>query len=168
MFKRILAATDGSDNAAKALQAAIKLAWVNKGALIVLNVFNSQETFAGRQSGGLDFARAEHLQGDYAEAEQILPENVLTSAKIAIGKRPHMPRIAPASVGRKLIVAHLGSESAGGPRGRRSVHLLHGARNRLAGRGAEGLRRADFHGRGRGEAPEIRARVCGTNLAALL
>jgi nucleotide-binding universal stress UspA family protein len=90
MFKRILAATDGSDGAAKALYAAIELAAINKAALIVLNVFNSQETFAGRQSGGVEFARAEHLQGDYAEAEQILSEDVLAGAKAAVGKHPHI------------------------------------------------------------------------------
>ncbi len=88
MFKRILVATDGSEGATKALKAAIELAAANKGALIVLNVFNPVETFAGRHSGDVEFARAEHLQGDYAEAQSLLSNDVLDAAKTLAAKRP--------------------------------------------------------------------------------
>lgn len=90
MLKRILVATDGSDGAARALRVAVELAAIAKGALIVLNVFNARETFKGRHSGDIEFARAEHLQGDYAEAEQILSENVLADAKAAVGTHPEI------------------------------------------------------------------------------
>jgi len=87
VFKRIVAATDGSDGATVALKAAIALAAANKGALTVLNVFNPAETMAGRHSGNIEFARAEHLQGDYAEGQELLSENVLETAKKLVAKR---------------------------------------------------------------------------------
>lgn len=87
-FKRILAATDGSDGATTALRAAIELAELTRAELIVLNVFEPEEISPIYDPEPREFARVEHLRGDYAEAKEIMSETVLGDAKAIVNERP--------------------------------------------------------------------------------
>jgi nucleotide-binding universal stress UspA family protein len=87
-FKRILAATDGSEGATTALRAAIELAELTRAELIVLNVFETEEISAIHDPEAREFARVEHLRGDYAEAKEIMSESVLGDAKVIVKECP--------------------------------------------------------------------------------
>lgn len=87
-FQRILAATDGSDGATTALRAAVELADLTRAELIVLNVFQPEEIAPIHDPEPREFARVEHLRGDYAEAKELLSENVLDDAKKIVNERP--------------------------------------------------------------------------------
>jgi nucleotide-binding universal stress UspA family protein len=80
-FKRILAATDGSEGATAALRSAIELAALMPAQLVVLNVFEPDEMSAIHAPGPEEFARVEHLRGDHAEAKKIISESILGEAK---------------------------------------------------------------------------------------
>ncbi len=80
-FKRILAATDGSDGATTALRSAIELAVRMPAELVVVNVFEPEEMSAIHDPGPQEFARVEHLRGDHAEAKEIISEGILGEAK---------------------------------------------------------------------------------------
>ena len=86
MFRRILVATDGSGGAMKAVAAAGELASVGHGELYVLNVFDAREISSMRDRGPREYARAEHLQGDHAEAKGILSEDILAAAKTIVAQ----------------------------------------------------------------------------------
>lgn len=80
-FRRILAATDGSEGATNALRSAIELAAVMPAELVVLNVIEPEELSVIQSPGPQEFARAEHLRGDHAEAKEIISESILDEAK---------------------------------------------------------------------------------------
>ncbi len=82
MFDRILVATDGSPGATNAVRAALALAALGKAPLTVLNVFDTDVTTGPRSVGPREFARAEHLQGDQAEAKEILSQDILRDAQL--------------------------------------------------------------------------------------
>jgi nucleotide-binding universal stress UspA family protein len=80
-FKRILAATDGSEGATTALRSAIEIALHMPAELVVLNVFEPEEMSAIQDPGPQEFARVEHLRGDHAKAKEIISEGILEEAK---------------------------------------------------------------------------------------
>lgn len=87
-FKRILVPTDGSRSATAALRAATEMAVLMHAELAVLTVMEPAEIASLHAPEPREFARAEHLQGDYAEAEEIMAEGVLADAKTIVNEYP--------------------------------------------------------------------------------
>ncbi len=87
-FKRILVPTDGSESATAALRSAAEMAALMHAELVVLTVMEPPEIASLHDPGPREFARAEHLQGDYAEAEEVIAEDVLADAKKIANEYP--------------------------------------------------------------------------------
>ena len=87
-FKRILAATDGSNGAAAALRSAADLAALTHAELAVLNVLQVDEIASLHDPEPREFARVEHLRGDYAEAKEVMAESILADAKKIVNEWP--------------------------------------------------------------------------------
>jgi nucleotide-binding universal stress UspA family protein len=88
MFERILLAIDGSEGASNALRVAVELVTIKEAELVVLNVFDRDEPTGKHGRELVDFARFEHLLGDYAEAKAIFSENILDRARIIAAACP--------------------------------------------------------------------------------
>jgi len=85
-MKVVLAATDGSECGTAALKQAAQMANTDGAQLVVMSVIPRNIEPRATNSDLTEYARAEHLAGDEAEALSLIVDDVLAEARVIVAE----------------------------------------------------------------------------------